>query len=138
MKHIACRTEFSYRFAYGPLKKVAEAGGIGICDRNGTWGHVRWAKECKTPIFGVELGVVERTDKREKQPPAYYKFIAKNQDGLNEIYQLTTLASRGFYYSARLGREDLRYSKNIVTIAPDYDWRLAPVWAHVEIGRAHV
>lgn len=131
MKHIACRTEFSYRFAYGPLKKVAEAGGIGICDRNGTWGHVRWAKECKTPIFGVELGVVERTDKREKQPPAYYRFIAKNQDGLNEIYQLTTLASRGFYYSARLGREDLRYSKNIVTIAPDYDWRLAPVWAHV-------
>ena len=138
MKHIACRTEFSYRFAYGPLPKVLAAGGVGICDRNGTWGHVRWAKECKAkgikPLFGVELAVVEHAKQPEKQPPAWYRFIAKNLDGLSELYQLVTLASRGFYYYARLERSALsNVSRNLIMVVPGQDWARAPLESYVEL-----
>jgi len=140
VKHIAARTEFSYRFAYGPLPKVIEAGGVGICDRNGTWGHVRWAKECKAkgikPLFGVELAVVEHAKQPEKQPPAWYRFIAKNLDGLSELYQLTTLASRGFYYHARIERSALNtVTSNIAMIAPGQDWVRAPADSYIELAQ---
>lgn len=58
------RTEFSFKQAFGPIKRVAAAlaemktPAAAIVD-GGTWGHVRWAKElAKTsvkPIFGTEL-----------------------------------------------------------------------------------
>lgn len=140
MKHIACRTEFSYRFAYGPLPKVLAAGGVGIADRNGTWGHVRWAKECKAkgvaPLFGVELAVVEHAKQPEKQPPAWYRFIAKNLDGLSELYQLVTLASRGFYYHARLERSALNnVTSNLIMVAPGQDWARAPLESYIEMAQ---
>jgi len=58
------RTEFSFRNAFGPIKKVAAAleelkcPAAAIVD-GGTWGHVRWAKALKEkgikPIFGTEI-----------------------------------------------------------------------------------
>ena len=43
MLNIKLRTEYSFRTAYGPVKKVidtAEGNAVGICD-TGTWGHVK-------------------------------------------------------------------------------------------------
>ena len=65
MLNIKCRTEYSFRTAYGSPDQVLEVGGVGICDRHSTWGHVQFAKAAKKkgikPVFGVELAVVEHT-----------------------------------------------------------------------------
>lgn len=111
MIHLKLRTEYSFGMAYGPLEKVLKAAGgsaAGIADRNGTWGHAAWQKACKKsgikPIFGVELGCVRNAKEREKLPTNWMTFIAKNQEGLAEIYQLTTTATKPehFYFHPRI------------------------------------
>lgn len=103
------RTEYSFKTAYGPLKKVLatnQGNAAGICDRHGTWGHVQWDKECKAlgikPIFGVELAVVDDMFEMEKQGINYMSFIAKNNEGLSEIYKLTSTATEYSYYVPRI------------------------------------
>ena len=63
---LRCRTEFSFRQAFGPVARVAAAcaetgaSAAGIVDGS-TWGHVRWAKAAATagfrPLFGTEFTV---------------------------------------------------------------------------------
>jgi DNA polymerase III alpha subunit len=68
LPQLKIRTEFSFRKAFGPTQKVADAlvalgcPAAGIVD-GGTWGHVRWQKalsktSCK-PLFGTELTVAQ-------------------------------------------------------------------------------
>jgi DNA-directed DNA polymerase III PolC len=64
LPQLRCRTEFSFRQAFGPVSRVAAAAAAlgapaaGIVDGS-TWGHVRWAKaaakEGFKPLFGTEL-----------------------------------------------------------------------------------
>jgi DNA polymerase III alpha subunit len=66
LPQLRCRTEFSFRQAFGPVARVAEAAkaagasAAGIVDGS-TWGHVRWAKAAAKagikPLFGTELTV---------------------------------------------------------------------------------
>lgn len=120
MINIKCRTEYSFRSAYGTLEKVLERRGYGICDRNGTWGHVQFAKAAKKkgikPLFGVELAVVKDAKTKEKQPHNWMSFIAKTNKGLQEIYELTTLATEQFYYLPRIDYSDLFGLSNDVII----------------------
>ena len=110
MIHLACRTEFSFRMAFGAINKILSIteGPIGICDRSGTWGHVSWSQACKKlnrkPIFGVELAVVEDMKSKTKQGINFMKFIARNNAGLQEIYQLTSLSTmpENHYYIPRI------------------------------------
>lgn len=106
MLNVKCRTEYSFRAAYGTPEQVIALGGVGICDRNGTWGHVQFAKAAKKagikPLFGVELAVVNDASAKEKQAPNWMSFIAKNNKGLKEIYELTTKATENFYYFPRI------------------------------------
>ena len=109
LTHLRNRTEHSYRSATGKLESVVslqQGKAAGITDRNGTWGHARWSAECKAngikPILGVELAVVEDMDLREKQPANYMSFLAANNKGLQEIYELTTLSTEKFYYIPRI------------------------------------
>lgn len=60
------RTEFSFKQAFGPLKRVAQVLGEMKCPAaaivdGGTWGHVKWGKELAkagvAPLFGTELAV---------------------------------------------------------------------------------
>ena len=63
---LRCRTEFTFRQAFGPVNRVAEAvkdvgaTAAGIVDGS-TWGHVRWAKAAAAagfkPLFGTEFAV---------------------------------------------------------------------------------
>jgi len=109
--NIKCRTEYSFRSAYGTLEKVLERKGYGICDRNGTWGHVQFSKAAKKkgikPVFGVELAVVNNAKEKEKQTHNWMSFIAKTNKGLQEIYELTTLATDQFYYIPRIDYSDI-------------------------------
>ena len=64
LPQLRCRTEFSFRQAFGPVSRVAEAvkalgvPAAGMVD-GGTWGHVRWAKAAQgfKPLFGTEFAV---------------------------------------------------------------------------------
>lgn len=106
MINLKCKTEYSFRLAFGTPERLLKIGGVGICDRSSTWGHVQWSKTAKRlgvkPVFGVELAVVENADLKEKQPINYMSFLAKTNKGLREIYELTTLATEKMYYVPRI------------------------------------
>ena len=115
MLNLRVRTEYCFRKAYGPLNKVIEATGgdtIGISD-SGTWGHVAFNNACKKagkkPLFGVEIPIVEDATDRSRQPTNEMSFIAKNNEGLKELYQLVTKSTDKdhFYYHPRLSYEHL-------------------------------
>ncbi len=118
------RTEFSFKIAYGPLAKVLDKTPVisGICDRHGTWGHVQFEKACKKrgikPVFGVELALVDDPLKKEKQGVRFIRLVAKNNNGLKQIYETTTRASHEeqFYYFPRIGMKQLEELSNDVVI----------------------
>jgi DNA-directed DNA polymerase III PolC len=122
--NIRNRTEHSYRTAYGKVDNVVaiqKAPYAAITDRHGTWGHVRWSRVCKAagikPIFGVELAVVQDMEVREKQNTCHMNFLAINDAGLREIYELVTLATEKFYYVPRVdfnAVSDVMASGNII------------------------
>lgn len=111
MINLKCRTEYSFRTAYGRIEQILERGGVGVCDRNGTWGHVQFAKAAKgkgiKPVFGVELACVEDATLREKQPANWMSFLAKNNRGMRELYELVTLATSQTYYIPRIDYSNL-------------------------------
>ena len=100
MINLRIRTEYSFGLSYGPLTKVFEAVGdvdsIGVADRHGTWSHVAFSnaakKAGKKPILGVELAIVSNL-KQERNPANYMAFIARNNAGLQELYELVTEAT---------------------------------------------
>lgn len=115
MIHLRLRTEYSFRRAYGKIGAVLEAvkdsPAAAITD-DGCWGHVAWEKECKSvgvkPIFGVEIAVVQEPWERSKQAACYSAFLARNRDGLREIYDLVHTSHRDyFYYYPRIGYDDV-------------------------------
>ena len=136
MINIRVRTEYCFRKAFGSVPKIIEAvdgDAIGICD-TGTWGHVNFSAACKKvgkkPLLGVEIAVVGDASDRSKQPANYMSFIAKNNDGLSEIYQLVTRSTdkNHFYYYPRLSYEDLfDVSENVIMLSGSTpDWGLLP------------
>ena len=130
--NLRLRTEHSFGYAIGKVDKVMSAISTpwaGIADRHGTWGHIRWMRACKAadrkPIFGVELAVVHDMELREKQQVNYMSFIARNDAGLREVYELTTLATSKFYYHPRLDYGHLaEVSDNVIVLSgahPDFE-----------------
>ena len=137
MLNIRLRTEYSFRKAFGNIKKVVESSSgeaVGVCDA-GTWGHVSFSKACKElnkkPLFGTEIAFVEDSTKREKQPTNYMAFIAKNNKGLKELYELVTKSTEkeNFYYFPRLSYSDLfDVSENLIIISGTHpEWGLLPL-----------
>ncbi len=127
MIHLHLRTEFSFRRAFGriedvltTLKQVTPNATAAVMTDTGTWGHVNWSKACKKaglkPIFGVEVAAVADARLRERQPVAQVLLLAKNESGLQELYQLISLANSKelFYYYPRLDYRDLNgVSRNL-------------------------
>jgi len=123
------RTEYSFRHAYGHLAKVIDANHdeyAGICDINGTWGHVPFEKACRKegvkPIFGVELAVVPDPKLDEKQGVKYLRFIALTNNGLKQIYELVTFATEQFYYFPRISIGDIRSLTNEVAVITSWNF----------------
>ena len=136
MLHIRARTEYSFRKAYGPISSIIEADGdaIGIADI-GTWGHVPFSNACKKagkkPIFGAEIAVVIDSTDRSKQTANMMAFIAKNNEGLSEVYDLVTKSTskENFYYFPRLSYSDLfDISENVIILSGTHpEWGLLPL-----------
>lgn len=137
MLNLRTRTEYSFRNAFGPIDKVISVCGgdaIGIAD-SGTWGHVNFTKACKAAgkkaILGVEISVVGDATDRTKQPSNTMCFLAKNNDGLQEIYGLVTKSTskENFYYFPRLSYSDLfDISENtIIFSGTNPEWGMIPL-----------
>ena len=113
--NLALKTEFSFKQTYGYADKIADGAeiAVGIADSNSTYGHVTLEKACKKngikPIFGVRLMVVaDATLKgRARYHGPEYIFLAKNSDGLKEIYALVELAYKQFHYWPRIDIDDI-------------------------------
>jgi DNA polymerase III alpha subunit len=146
MLNLKLRTEYSFRTAYGPMNKVIEAtegAAMGICD-TGTWGHVAFRDACveadKKPIYGVEIAFVDDATLREKQSSNHMSFLAKNNDGLKEIYELVTRSTDKFYYFPRLDYSDLfDISDNVIILSgTNPNWGMLPTThkdnLYIEIG----
>jgi len=132
MIHLALRTEYSFRSCFGHIKETVEfhngQGVVGIADDNNTYGHVQFEKACKEkgikPIFGVRLKVVRGVDERARRrlPGPRYIFLAKNADGLQELYGLVRKAWDRYYFEPMLGLIDVwSLSENIIVIAENYE-----------------
>ena len=136
MLNIKVRTEYSFRKSYGSIEKIVRTSGdsIGICD-TGTWGHVAFSNACrksdKKPLLGVEIAVVGDATERSKQPANYMSFIARNNEGLQELYELVSKSTsqEQFYYYNRLSYSDLfDISNNILILTGiNPDWGLLPI-----------
>ena len=139
MINLRNRTEYCFRKAFGPIASVIETcsgDSVGIAD-SGTWGHVAFSKACKAagkkPILGVEISVVEDATDRSKQPANLMCFLAKNNDGLSEIYNLLTLSTNkdNFYYFPRLSYTDLfDITENVIIISGTH-----PMWGMLPLAR---
>jgi DNA polymerase-3 subunit alpha len=132
MINLKTRTEFTFREVFGPIEKVlaATSGPVGICDRNGTWGHVAFEAACtkagRKPLLGAELAVVADMKKKEKQGTNWMSFLAMNDAGLREIYELVSLATEpdNFYYLPRIDYSVLKnVSSNVVLLSGSH-----PLW----------
>ena len=89
LPQLRCRTEFSFRQAFGPVPRVAlaayalSAPAAGIVDPS-TWGHVRWAKAAAAnkfkPLFGTEFAVPTEDGRKPmawalaEDTKAFYRF----------------------------------------------------------------
>ena len=113
MINLKIRTEYSFRKAYGRLDDIiknVKGNAIGIADF-GTWGWVKFKKECKRnnkkAIFGLEFAVVLNAEEKTKQPTNYMTMIAKNLNGAKKIYELSTYSQNYYYYEPRIDYEKL-------------------------------
>jgi len=132
MINIALRSEYSFKQTFCFLSAMIEQDPneiIGVADLNNTYSHYKFEALChknsKAPLFGVRLMVVRDPTSRPKGRGQFghvYVFIAKNHDGLKEIYELTTLATRNFFYRPLVGLVDVwKLSDNVVVIAESYE-----------------
>ncbi len=94
----------------------------------------------KKPIYGVEIAFVDDATLREKQSSNHMSFLAKNNDGLKEIYELVTRSTDKFYYFPRLDYSDLfDISDNVIILSgTNPNWGMLPTThkdnLYIEIG----
>lgn len=135
------KTGYTFKQVYGHLDKIAEkckalcleAGFrecyAGVADLGNTFAHIPFKKACSKanikPIYGVILPVVEELSKGERR----YAFnnmtlIARNSEGLKEIYKLVDISFLQFYYRQRITYDQINSTSNnvLVTsgISPNY------------------
>jgi DNA polymerase III alpha subunit len=117
MSWLNVRTGYSFGQVYGHLDKVAEKCAklgdfAGIADLGNTFAHIPWEKACKKvgikPIYGVQIPVVDDLGLRERrQAFNWMTLIARNTNGLREVYRLVDISFQQFYYRQRISYEQI-------------------------------
>ena len=126
---IATRTEYSFNGTFAPLSELPDQPVIGICDTNSCWGHSEFAALAKEkgfkPVYGVEIEVFLVLEKKKKQRGNPMRFIAKNQEGLQELYKLFYTATSQFFYLPRLAHHQaMEVSENILVLHGPFPHRV--------------
>ena len=108
-------TEFSFKKCYLPINQVHKYvidGKLAIADYDNTFGHIPFMNEANKhhflPIYGVRLRVSRDENKARQTGHLYSTFIAKNDEGLVELYRLVQKAYDNFYYFPRLFESDIK------------------------------
>lgn len=130
MIQLRLRTEYSFGQTFAPIDRVIsrlkELGctHAGIVDQASTWGHLDWFNKCNAagikPILGVELVVTDDEESTQKM-----WFLAKDEQGLRELYKASSRAFRQqirskFGSTPRLYRTDvLLMSDSIIKFSGD-------------------
>lgn len=134
MIHLALQTEFTFKQSFLHMKNIHEHanGAVGVADLNNTFGHVGLEKESKKhgfkPIYGVRLYCLP-DDSKQRNASLPWIFLAKNAEGLQELYQYVAIAWKKFYYIPRLSYSDIKNTGNVVIISP-IDSELSHYVAH--------
>lgn len=128
MIHLRARSEFSFKHAFGKIAKVVDVGtaegqcSLAITDST-TFGHLAFTKACLAknimPIYGAEIIVIYDAHDRTKQAGCTMAFLARNQEGLAELYGLVTKANspENFYYFPRIDYNDVnKLSENLIVL----------------------
>jgi len=121
------KTEYSFGKTYAPISRLVEVlkeqgtTAAAIVD-NSSWGHFYWERACREagikPMFGMEL-VVDDSDTTTRK----MWFIARNREGLTELYAAATKAHTqpGAWNLPRLYVSDVEaMSVNILVFSGDY------------------
>ena len=128
MIQLRIRTEYSFGKTFAPVDRVVErlkeigCTAAGIVD-DSTWGHVAWWTACTKANIQPLLGVACVVDDNDMALKMW--FIAKNTDGLSELYRATskshtqTIKMR-YGVLPRLYKQDVMHmSNNIFKFAGD-------------------
>jgi DNA polymerase III alpha subunit len=114
MKFNIIKTGYSYKQCYMPLQdlhKYVINGVIGIADYDNTFAHIPATKEAKKHgfklLYGVRLRVSRPDNEKLRTGHVYTTFIAKNDEGLVELYKLVKKAYENFFYFPRLSTSDV-------------------------------
>lgn len=104
------------------IHKYATGGAVGIADDSNTYGHIPLQKEADKygfkPIFGVRLNTLP-DESKQRTAATPWVYIARNNEGLKEIYKLVEKAYDQFYYIPRLNISDaMAISDNVIVIMP--------------------
>ncbi|HEY6022115.1 MAG TPA: PHP domain-containing protein, partial [Candidatus Paceibacterota bacterium] len=129
MIQLKVKSEYSFGATFAPLDRIIQrlkeqgCTAAGIVDGS-TWGHVNWHKKCRAagikPLLGVELVV---SDEEDTTPRMW--FLAKNVEGLKELYKFSSKAHQFTLATKRgkvpaLNRLDVKkMSTNIIKFAGD-------------------
>lgn len=123
MIHLALQTEFTFKQCFLHMKDIHKHanGAVGVADVHNTFGHVGLEKESKKhgfkPIYGVRLFCLP-DESKQRSAAIPWIFLAKNEEGLKEIYQYVDLAWKNFYYIPRLNYSNIKHTGNVVIISP--------------------
>lgn len=128
MIQLRIRTEYSFGKTFAPIDRVIErlkelkCTAAGIVD-DSTWGHVAWFNACIKANIQPLLGVACVVDDNDMALKMW--FLAKNTDGLSELYRAT---SKSYEQTIKMRRGSLprlykqdvmRMSDNIFKFAGD-------------------
>ena len=127
MIQLKLKTEYSFGQTFASIKNVIarlkelNCTHAGIVD-NSTWGHVAFYKACKEanihPLLGAEVVVSDDDEFQNKM-----WFLARNKDGLQELYRalskasLQAISTRSGKVSRLYRRNVLNFSENIIKFA---------------------
>jgi len=122
------RTEYSFKEVFynieDAVKDSKELGYESVCilDRN-TFGFVKFEAYCKQydikPIYGLTVTI---TDKSVKSRSKYdtcdeseeIYLIAKNQEGLKDLYKIASISSKRYNRFYRILKEDIEDKENLI------------------------
>ena len=125
MIHLALKTEFSFKQSFlhmNDIHKYVVDGYVGVADVNNTFGHIPLMKQAEKhgfkPIYGVRLNVLPK-DRSQRTCNVQWIFIAKNTEGLKELYKLVETAYDQFYYIPKIYEDQISdITENIFIISP--------------------
>ena len=134
MYHLTLRTEYSFKKCFGFLKELHDDYShndvIGIADDN-TLGFYKLFELCKKSgkkaIYGLRVTVVKDATLKVKPRGQFgkeYIIIARNYEGLQEIFKLTSIQTNkeagNYYYRGNIGVCDIEsLTGNVFVISTD-------------------